>query len=99
MRKHYLIAYDVACSKRLRKVHKYLSDRGFALQYSVFVVHDYSSNCQTILSELSDFIDHDDDALVCMTLHTQSPVVKFGKSTPDGIFVAHEDPYMNALFA
>ena len=32
------------------------------------------------------------------TAHT-SPIVKFGKSTPDGLFVAHEDPYMNDIFA
>ena len=99
MRRHYLITYDVACPKRLRKVHQYLSDCGFALQYSVFVVHDYSYNCQTYLEDLSALIDHDDDALICMTLNTQSPVVKFGKSTPDGLFLAHEDPYMNDVFA
>lgn len=97
MKKHYLIAYDIACNKRLKKVFKFLSEEGFALQYSLFIVHDYSYECKAIMQTCQELIDENEDALICVTLHTQSPVIKLGKKTCDGIFIAHEDPYLNDL--
>lgn len=34
---YYLIAYDVRCPRRLRRVHRVLSKEGLAVQYSVFL--------------------------------------------------------------
>lgn len=37
MRNQYVIAYDICDEKRLRKVHKFVSDHGRQLQYSVYI--------------------------------------------------------------
>ena len=34
---YFLVAYDIRCPKRLRKVHREIKSQGMAIQYSVFL--------------------------------------------------------------
>ena len=59
---HYLIAYDICSSSRLKKVHQFLKKEGLAVQYSVFLVSLSSCGLRTLLAELKVLInEHEDD--------------------------------------
>ena len=49
----YLLAYDIANPKRLVKVHRQVSKRGLALQYSVFLLLDTPAALDGLLGQNS----------------------------------------------
>ena len=49
----YLLAYDIANPKRLVKVHRQVSRRGLALQYSVFLLLDTPAGLDGLLGQNS----------------------------------------------
>ncbi len=60
----FLVAYDIRCPKRLRKVAKSCEDYGVRVEYSVFEC-DLSEECFNIFwDELNGIIDSDEDAVV-----------------------------------
>lgn len=56
---YYLIAYDVRCARRLRRVHRRLSREGLAVQYSVFLCP--AEVFGSLWHELQDLIADEDD--------------------------------------
>lgn len=60
-KKTWIIAYDVTAPGRLRRVHKYLSQRAFALQYSVFVADLSADGLARIRQGLAKLIDEKRD--------------------------------------
>ena len=75
MRNRYLIAYDIADDRRLRKVAKKLEDLGSRMQYSVFLV--LLSNMERIQVErdLLDLVVLKEDRVMIVNLgpHTNEP--------------------------
>lgn len=63
MRKHtFVIAYDIADNKRLRKVAKLLEREAIRFQYSLFIVYDATKDQIVELCErLNEVIDEDVD--------------------------------------
>jgi CRISPR-associated protein Cas2 len=60
-RKPWIIAYDIAEPGRLRRVHKYLAKRAFALQYSVFAADLNARELAAIKRGLLKLIDEKRD--------------------------------------
>jgi len=57
----WLIAYDIRCPKRLRKIHKFLSQTGHALQYSLFAADLTLTQVEQVKHELSKIADASTD--------------------------------------
>lgn len=53
----WLIAYDIADPRRLRRVHHYLKSEAVPVQYSVFVTRATAARIGVIRTELAELID------------------------------------------
>jgi len=88
MRQSYLVCYDIADDKRLRKVFKTMRAFGDHLQFSVFECQFTPSDlirCRTLLSNL---IHHDEDQVLFVHL---GPAEGRG----DRVITALGQPYTN----
>ena len=68
MRTTYLVCYDVADDKRLRKVFKTCGNFGDHLQFSVFECDLNPSEKIELETALSDIINHDEDQVIFVAL-------------------------------
>ena len=68
MRTTYLVCYDVANDKRLRKVFKTCGNFGDHLQFSVFECDLNPSEKIELETGLSDIINHDEDQVIFVGL-------------------------------
>ncbi|MHB1492077.1 MAG: CRISPR-associated endonuclease Cas2 [Thermoplasmataceae archaeon] len=68
MRNRYIVAYDIADPKRLRKT--FLMMRGFGdpVQYSVFICELSLKEKATLISSLKDIINHNEDRIMIINL-------------------------------
>ena len=53
----YLLCYDIADKRRLRRVHSRMKDAGIPLQYSVFLLNMSSVDLILLLDDLQELID------------------------------------------
>jgi len=72
IRHRYLVSYDIADPKRLRKVAKTCESFGSRLQYSVFECPLDDLRFQKLRSELDTIIHHDDDQVLFVSLGAES---------------------------
>lgn len=72
--KHWLVAYDIRCPKRLIRVHRYLRDQGIHLQYSVFAIEASDQRIHDILQDLNILISPDHDDVRAYHLPASCPV-------------------------
>lgn len=68
MRTTYLVCYDIADAKRLRRVFKTCKNYGDHLQFSVFECDLCPSEKVQMETELRDVIDHTKDQVLFVTL-------------------------------
>lgn len=68
MRTTYLVCYDIADDKRLRKVFKTCVNFGDHLQFSVFECDLNPSEKIELESELNELINHDEDQVIFVSL-------------------------------
>lgn len=68
MRTTYLVCYDIANDKRLRRVFETCSNSGVHLQYSVFECDLNPAERVTLESELKKIIKHDEDQVLFVSL-------------------------------
>ena len=68
MRTIYLVCYDIADDKRLRKVFKTCSNFGDHLQFSVFECDLNPSEKIELESALTEIINHDEDQVIFVGL-------------------------------
>lgn len=59
----YLLAYDIANPKRLKKTHRLLKKEGLAVQKSVFFVQGREQDVNDLLDRLAVVLDPQDDDL------------------------------------
>ena len=75
----YLVAYDIRCPRRLRRVHYRLSKHGLPVQYSVFVVDD-SRTLNKVLESIGPHLDKADD-LRCYKARSADEIWLYGRDT------------------
>jgi CRISPR-associated endonuclease Cas2 len=95
-RNNYLIAYDISCNKRRTKVFKSLSERGFPLQYSVFLLHVSHAVIEQIWHEIHQITNLDEDNIFCVTLNRQGFCKAISKQS-SGFSFYHDCPLVTKL--
>ena len=68
MRNTFLVCYDIADDKRLRKVFKTMRDFGDHLQYSVFECQFTATDMARCRAALADLIHHTEDQVLFIPL-------------------------------
>jgi CRISPR-associated protein Cas2 len=68
MRTSYLVCYDIADDKRLKKVFKAMRNYGDHLQYSVFECQLTAADVARCRAELGKIIHHDEDQVLFVNL-------------------------------
>lgn len=69
MESWHVIAYDVACARRLRRVHRYLLRYALAVQRSVFLFHGTPDELARVLAGLERLIDTRKDDVRTYPVH------------------------------
>jgi CRISPR-associated protein Cas2 len=68
---HYLIAYDICCPRRLRRVARFLEKHAIRCQKSVFVFRGAVEKLNEIMDETAKLIDEDEDLVQAWKLANQ----------------------------
>lgn len=90
-KKTWIIAYDVSAPGRLARVHKYLSKRAFALQYSVFAADLTDKGLSKLMKEITKLINEKEDDVRCYAVPNGIDVRTFGTGRlPKGVYVFGE---------
>jgi CRISPR-associated protein Cas2 len=85
-KRRHLLCYDIACPKRLAKVHKRVKKDGLALQYSVYELTLTHSELQSLINDLNEIIHQKFDDVRIYGLLPESDTISIGKPTmPEGI--------------
>ena len=88
MRATYLVCYDIADDKRLRRVFKICSNYGNHLQYSIFECDLNPCEKVELETELKEVIHHDDDQVLFVALGPS-------EGRGDRVITALGQPYVN----
>ena len=67
-RKRYIVAYDIRDPKRLRQVHKKMTEYGWPMQYSVFISDLDSMEVLELRQGLGEIINHGEDSVAMIDL-------------------------------
>ena len=90
-KKTWIIAYDISAPGRLARVHKYLSKRAFALQYSVFAADLTGKGLDKLMRDLTKLINEKEDDVRCYAVPNGIDARIFGAGRlPKGIYVFGE---------
>ncbi|MDM8523748.1 CRISPR-associated endonuclease Cas2 [Desulfococcaceae bacterium HSG8] len=74
----YLVCYDIANPKRLKKIHRLMKKRGIAAQKSVFFVRGTESQINGLLDEAAELMALDEDDLRAYPVLDPKKVWAFG---------------------
>ena len=67
-RTRYLVSYDICNPKRLRNVHRVVSDFGYPMQYSVFICDLDAIELIWLKEEVGDVMNHGEDSVAFINL-------------------------------
>lgn len=81
-RDYYLVAYDIACPKRLGRVHRYLKKRLTATQYSVFTGPLRPWELRALVADLHALIHVKQDDVRIYALSGSAQIVTMGRQQP-----------------
>lgn len=83
---HYLVCYDIADPKRLRRVHRRIVKHAIFIQYSVYYLQGDRKALEALLNDLQDVIDEGRDDVRAYSARPLSDALQIGRSwLPDGI--------------
>ncbi len=84
----YLVAYDIADSRRLARVHRVLKQQGLPVQYSVFTVVLKRKPLLHLLERINTLINQREDDVRCYRLPENSPADILGQQYfPDDVML------------
>jgi len=82
MKSNYLVCYDIADEARLHRVFKYLKERGFHVQYSVFHLKLTWQELQELKLDLKALIKEEEDDIRIYPLPLSPKVFVLGRGNP-----------------
>jgi CRISPR-associated protein Cas2 len=91
-RKAWLIGYDIASPRRLRRVHRLLKRRAFPVQYSLFAAALTAVERDRLLAELGRLIHPRKDDVRFWPLPERVELLRIGPSGPVGFVTAIASP-------
>lgn len=77
--KSHIIAYDIADTRRLGRIHRYLKKIAVPVQYSVFLIPCSSARLQDIKEDLEQMIDPKKDDIRLYTLPENPDITVMGR--------------------
>jgi len=80
----FLICYDIRDSKRLQRLHRFICDVAFPVQYSIFETELSSVQFEKFQEDLLQRIDPDTDKLTIYRLFKTHPKVELGCCQEEG---------------
>lgn len=90
--RNWLIAYDVAEPRRLRRIHRVLSRHAVPVQYSVFAVRSSPMKLGQIRAELQQLIQAREDDVRIYPVPEPAELVVYGRQAlPDGLRLIEGD--------
>ncbi len=88
---HRLICYDIACPKRLARVHRLVSQQALCIQYSVYYWHASQRELSLLLKALEARMDPREDDIRIYPLPKKPHMVQLGRSRlPEGLQLFNE---------
>ena len=84
----WLIGYDISSPKRLQRVHRFLSRRAYALQYSLFLAVVTRAELDELLRGVATLIHPRRDDVRAWPLPENVKFHAIGPGIPDGILAA-----------
>lgn len=94
----HLICYDVADPKRLNRVHRFVSKRAVALQYSVFVAECRASDLETLLQSVETLIKRTEDDVRVYPLPRRAAFATMGRAAlPDDVMYVDATAWNTAM--
>lgn len=87
-RRAWLIGYDITSPKRLRRVHRFLCARAFAVQYSLFIAAWTEREFAAYWADLAGLIDPRRDDVRAWPVPENPWVARIGPGLPDGVLAA-----------
>ncbi len=91
-RQAWLIGYDIAAPRRLRRVHNLLKRRAFSVQYSLFAAALTTAERDRLLAELARLIHPRKDDVRFWPLPERLELMRIGRSGPVGLVCAIASP-------
>jgi CRISPR-associated protein Cas2 len=89
---NWLIAYDIADPRRLRRVHRYLCRHAVPVQYSVFTTRSAPMKLGLIRAGLASILNADEDDVRIYPVPEPANLVVLGrKALPEGLQVIDGD--------
>ncbi|MDA8192308.1 MAG: CRISPR-associated endonuclease Cas2 [Gammaproteobacteria bacterium] len=97
----WLVAYDIADSRRLQRVHRYLKTEGMPVQYSVFLVETSPARMGRIRIGLAALVNPRRDDVRIYPIPMDLDIVSLGRSTwPAGMqLLGPTTPFTNAVLS
>jgi CRISPR-associated protein Cas2 len=87
-RRAWLIGYDIASPRRLRRVHRFLISRAFQVQYSVFAAALTAAEFDALWSGLARLIDPRRDDVRAWPLPERLDMLRIGRALPEGVLLS-----------
>ncbi len=84
----WIIGYDITSPKRLARVHRFLSRRAFALQYSLFLAVVTRAELDELLRGVARLIHSRRDDVRAWPLPENAKFQSIGPGLPEGILAA-----------
>lgn len=97
----WLVAYDIADSRRLQRVHRYLKTEGIPVQYSVFLVQASPARVGQIRIKLATLVNPRRDDIRIYPIPVDLDLVSLGRSAwPAGIqLLGPTTPFTNVFMS
>jgi len=85
---NWLLCYDIADPRRLQRVHRFMKDHGWPLQYSVFQLKASDVQLDALVEDLERLIEPAADDIRIYPLHNRPRKVIIGKRLfPEGVML------------
>ncbi|MBX5453482.1 MAG: CRISPR-associated endonuclease Cas2 [Acidobacteriia bacterium] len=89
---YWLVGYDIASPRRLRRVHRYLKKRAFPVQYSLFLMRGTLRELERLLHDLAQLIHPRRDDVRAWPVPASTHVVTFGRGLAEDIVIVLRAP-------
>lgn len=86
----WLIAYDITCPRRLRRMQRRCTQEGWSLQKSLYLLPLTKEERLALCDDLKALIDPEEDRLLCLPLEDAEGSFHLGPRDPIQLF--HDDP-------